>query len=180
MSEQTPEPLPYATPKKRSVLVIGRFGAVVSGMEFWSRRGWVRPPDDGSPTAPSRGLNLRREKLDPIIRRAAACTPGVDLLLGHTARRLLRRGSRVTGVVVEGRDGELRELTAPLTVGADGRDSRIALPRKSIVLVLVVVLVLDPFTFSITRTTTRTRTRLNSEDCQTLGVPDNHELGARQ
>ena len=41
-------------------------GAVVSGMEFWSRRGWVRPPDDGSPTAPSRGLNLRREKLDPI------------------------------------------------------------------------------------------------------------------
>jgi len=50
----------------------------------------------------------------------------VDLLLGHTARQLLDRGSTVAGVVVEGRDGELRELTAPLTVGADGRDSRVA------------------------------------------------------
>ena len=101
-------------------------GAVISGMQFWSRWGWVRPPDDDSTATPSRGLNLRREKLDPIVRRAAARTPGVDLLLGFTARRLLTRGSRVTGVVVEGHDGELREFVAPLTVGADGRDSQVA------------------------------------------------------
>ncbi len=101
-------------------------GAVISGMDFWSRWGWVRPPDNGSAAASSRGLNIRRQKLDPIIRRAAACTPGVELLLGCTARSLLRRGARVTGVVVEGRDGEVRELAAPLTVGADGRDSQVA------------------------------------------------------
>lgn len=32
MSEQTPEPLPYATPTRRRVPVIGRFGAVVIGV----------------------------------------------------------------------------------------------------------------------------------------------------
>jgi 2-polyprenyl-6-methoxyphenol hydroxylase-like FAD-dependent oxidoreductase len=102
-------------------------GAVSSGMDFWSRWGWVRPPDEeGAAAGLSRGLNIRREKLDPIVRRAAAATPGVELILGHTARRLLTAGSRVSGVVVEAQDGEVRELTAPLTVGADGRNSDIA------------------------------------------------------
>jgi len=102
-------------------------GGVISGMEFWSRWGWVCPPDHGCEAAvASRGLNIRREKIDPILRRAARSTPGVELLLGYTAKRLLKQGSRVTGVVVEGQDGETRELMAPLTVGADGRDSQIA------------------------------------------------------
>ena len=49
----------------------------------------VASTEQGSP-----GINLRREKLDPLIRELAAGTPGVELLLGHTVRELLREGER--------------------------------------------------------------------------------------
>lgn len=63
-------------------------------------------------------FNIRREKLDPIMRAAAAATPGVELLLGETVTELLPEG----GVRLRGG----RELRAPLTIGADGRDSAVA------------------------------------------------------
>lgn len=63
-------------------------------------------------------LNLRREKLDPILRSAAARTPGVELLLGEAVTGLLPEGG------VELRSG--RTLRAPLVIGADGRDSKVA------------------------------------------------------
>ena len=44
------------------------------------------------------GLNIRREKLDPILRGMAAETDGVELMMGQTATSLLREGGRVTGV----------------------------------------------------------------------------------
>jgi flavin-dependent dehydrogenase len=62
-------------------------------------------------------LNLRREKLDPIMRLAAAETPGVELLLGETVTGLLDGGVQLRS------GGELR---APLVIGADGRDSKVA------------------------------------------------------
>lgn len=97
-------------------------GGVRPGMHMWTRWGWVEAP----PERAARGLNLRREVLDPMVRSTAADTPGVELLLGWSAERLLRDGGTFAGVAVRNREGEERELRARLTVGADGRDSKIA------------------------------------------------------
>jgi flavin-dependent dehydrogenase len=61
-----------------------------------------------------------------MLRRLAAGTPGVELMQGWSARALTSDGGRTTGVVVEDRGGERKEIGATLVVGADGRDSRIA------------------------------------------------------
>jgi 2-polyprenyl-6-methoxyphenol hydroxylase-like FAD-dependent oxidoreductase len=98
-------------------------GALRSRGRLWSRYGWIEP----SPASkvPS-GVNLRRELLDPLIRELAAETPGVELILGVTAKELLREQGRVCGVRVSNPHGETLDLAARLVVGADGRDSRIA------------------------------------------------------
>jgi menaquinone-9 beta-reductase len=98
-------------------------GAVRSHLRVWTRWGWIVPPREPD----NAGLNLRREKLDPLLRAMAADTPGVELMLGRTARALTRDGGgAVCGVVVQGRDGGEATLRGKLVVGADGRDSRIA------------------------------------------------------
>ncbi len=98
-------------------------GGVRSHIRAWSRWGWIVADPERTPPA----LNLRREKLDPLMRAAAAETPGVELLLGRTVERLLRSEDRaVRGVVARDRSGAEVELRARLTVGADGRDSRVA------------------------------------------------------
>jgi 2-polyprenyl-6-methoxyphenol hydroxylase-like FAD-dependent oxidoreductase len=88
----------------------------------WTRWGWVEAP----PERAGRGINLRREVLDPMMRSIATETPGVEPMLGWSAERLLRDGDSFAGVAVRNPDGEERELRARLTIGADGRDSRIA------------------------------------------------------
>jgi 2-polyprenyl-6-methoxyphenol hydroxylase-like FAD-dependent oxidoreductase len=106
-------------------------GAERPRVRMWTRWGWIEPP----PEQASRGLNLRREVLDPLIRSTAAETPGVDLMLGWSAERMLREEAEFAGVAVRDRTGEERELRARLTIGADGRDSRVAeiaeIPTKS-------------------------------------------------
>jgi menaquinone-9 beta-reductase len=98
-------------------------GGVRTHPRIWTRWGWIVPPR----VPESAGLNLRREKLDPLLRGLAAQTPGVELLAGRTAKALVRDGAdTVTGVVVNGRDGGETTLRGTLVVGADGRDSRIA------------------------------------------------------
>jgi menaquinone-9 beta-reductase len=97
-------------------------GAVRPGMHAWTKWGWIEPP----PERASRGINLRRELLDPLVRSTAAETPGVEMLLGWSAERLLRDGGSFEGVVVRNREGTERELRGRLTIGADGRDSKIA------------------------------------------------------
>src|SRR3712207_825963 len=61
--------------------------------------GWLRAPDD----AP-RGWGVTRQMLDPIVRRLAAETPGVELMTGRTATRLLGSDGRPGGVEVAARD----------------------------------------------------------------------------
>lgn len=97
-------------------------GGVRSRMRAWTQWGWIEAPQSKAREA----VNLRRELLDPLIRKTAAATPGVELMLGRGAERLIREGDAVRGVVVADPDGEETMLNARLVVGADGRDSRIA------------------------------------------------------
>jgi menaquinone-9 beta-reductase len=97
-------------------------GAVRPRTRAWTRWGWIVAP----PERAARGVNLRRERLDPLVREAAATTPGVELILGREAGRLVWEDGAVAGAVVHDRAGTETTLRAQLTVGADGRDSRIA------------------------------------------------------
>lgn len=99
-------------------------GAQRSHLRIWTKWGWIVPPREDPRSA---GLNLRREKLDPLVRATAGDTPGVELLAGYTARALVHdEAGAVAGVVVAGRDGAETTLRGRLVVGADGRDSRVA------------------------------------------------------
>jgi flavin-dependent dehydrogenase len=84
--------------------------------------GWIEPTEERRAYC----LNLRRSLLDPMLREKAAAQPGVELLLGQRAMQLMRDGKAIRGVVVSDRAGNKREIAARLTVGADGRDSRVA------------------------------------------------------
>ena len=97
-------------------------GAVRPGVHAWTKWGWIEAP----PERAARGVNLRRELLDPLVRSTAAETPGVEMLLGWSAESLLRESGGFAGVRVRNREGEERDLRGRLTVGADGRDSKIA------------------------------------------------------
>lgn len=105
---------------------IERADAVRNGLEIWTRYGWIRFALDDSFPYPRHGYSIRREKLDPIIRGLAADTPGVELMMGHTVKDLIRRDGRPAGVVARTRGGSLREIGARLVVAADGRGSGIA------------------------------------------------------
>jgi 2-polyprenyl-6-methoxyphenol hydroxylase-like FAD-dependent oxidoreductase len=97
-------------------------GAVRSRTRAWTRWGWIDPPPEDAGQA----VNLRRELLDPLIREAAAATPGVELALGLTAEALLDDDGAFRGVVARDREGVETTLRSRLVVGADGRDSRVA------------------------------------------------------
>jgi 2-polyprenyl-6-methoxyphenol hydroxylase-like FAD-dependent oxidoreductase len=98
-------------------------GAVRSRACAWTRWGWVDPP--AGSTLPS-GINLRRERLDPLIRKLAGETQGVELILGHSVHELVYDGKRVCGCRSRDPHGQTLELRARLVVGADGRGSRVA------------------------------------------------------
>jgi menaquinone-9 beta-reductase len=97
-------------------------GGIRTRVQAWTRWGWIKPPPPGNVC-----VNLRREVLDPLLKERTAQEPGVELMLGRTATRVLREDGAVGGVVVRtATTGEETELRAPLTIGADGRDSQIA------------------------------------------------------
>jgi len=101
-------------------------GGLRNAADFWTRRGWVRPrPPSGVKELPY-GYNIRRERLDPMIRSLATSTDGVDYLPGATVTELIRdEAGRPRGVrAVVG--GEEREVRARVIIGADGRDSKVA------------------------------------------------------
>ncbi|HEU4658816.1 MAG TPA: NAD(P)/FAD-dependent oxidoreductase [Capillimicrobium sp.] len=102
-------------------------GAAVGHLRVHSEWGWISVPEttDAPPC-----LNIRREVLDPMIRRLAAETPNVDLLPGLRVTELIHDGGRVAGVVASDRSAEPVRLRAPLVVGADGRDSTVAALAK--------------------------------------------------
>jgi menaquinone-9 beta-reductase len=103
---------------------IERAGGLRNGFEGWTRWGWIRPPESPENPRPY-GYNIRRQTLDPMLRRMAVDTPGVEYFPGESARALVEENGRVTGVKLETADGKSRELCARLVVGADGRHSLI-------------------------------------------------------
>jgi flavin-dependent dehydrogenase len=94
-------------------------GGIRSAGRIWTRFGLLAPPRE---SAVRPGVNLRREKLDPLLRSLAASTPGVELVAGWRVDGLVRSAD---GAVSGVRAGE-REVRARLVVGADGRDSKVA------------------------------------------------------
>ena len=76
-------------------------GGASGSLEIWSRYGWVHP-EEGEYS----GWNIRRERLDPLLRGIATSTEGVDAMLGETVVELRREGERVTGVLARSRGGD--------------------------------------------------------------------------
>lgn len=133
--EQRPDPDAYktvcthyiqssATPtieKLGLAALLEEHGAVHNSIDFWTPYGgWIRARE-GRP----HGYNVTRRVMDPLLRRLAAQTGGVELLAGWTATELLGT-RRPEGVVVHDPRGTRRELRGRLVVAADGRDSRLA------------------------------------------------------
>lgn len=99
-------------------------GGVRNGLDFSTRWGIIASPlpIDQRPY----GFSLRREKLDPLIRRKAAEIPTVTYLPGLTATALVDDGGMSTLVEVVDRDNRQHRLRGTLLVGADGRSSKVA------------------------------------------------------
>lgn len=88
--------------------------------DMWCSSGRLRDPGPG--TRPPHGYNTSREILDPMIRRLAAATPGVDLILGSKVHELEHDSyGRISGVVA----GD-RHIGCRLVIGADGYASKVA------------------------------------------------------
>ena len=91
--------------------LIKEAGAVPNEIDMWTRWGCIRAPE-GIP----HGYNIRREILDPMLRRLAAGTPDVDFMPGQSARLL--RGRPIPP-----------HRAAHVLGGGQGRADREALPR---------------------------------------------------
>src|SRR5215475_4175288 len=102
--------------------LIERAGGLKNYGEFWTKWGWIRE----SEVTRRYGYNIRRETLDPLIRRLATETPGVDAFFGYSVRGLLKDIEIPVGAHAENSKGESIEIGARLVVGADGRNSQIA------------------------------------------------------
>src|SRR5688572_9235517 len=96
--------------------LIEEAGGVRNSLDTWTRWGWIRvpEPEDGGPNP--YGYSIRRQTLDPMLRTLATNTPGVELMLGMCAERLISSGRHFTGVVVRARDGHETKLSARLVV----------------------------------------------------------------
>lgn len=99
-------------------------GGIRNGGRAWTRWGWLGA--GGRVNDGSYGYSIRRQVLDPLLRRRATETPGVDFMPGTVLRELVYDGKRVVGIRAEGPDQLTIELKAQLVVGADGRNSRTA------------------------------------------------------
>jgi 2-polyprenyl-6-methoxyphenol hydroxylase-like FAD-dependent oxidoreductase len=98
--------------------MIEEHGGIRSVTDVWMRWGWIR----SNLPADQFGYNIRRETLDPMLRRLAAWTPGVRVRQGHSIKEVLRRGERVSGVIAT--DQKSRRplmIESRLVVAADGR-----------------------------------------------------------
>lgn len=109
-------------------------GGVRNDAEVFTRWGWIVAPSEQTIRRPAYGYNIRRSTLDPMLRKTAAQTVGVEFLRGLSARELRTDQGRICGVSAQGEGDSKLDIVANLVVGADGRNSRVAelagLPAK--------------------------------------------------
>jgi 2-polyprenyl-6-methoxyphenol hydroxylase-like FAD-dependent oxidoreductase len=97
-------------------------GASVAWATVWSGDGWIEPDIVNVPPA----TGLRRSTLDPMLRRLAIATEGIDVHLGAEVRDLVRDSTgRIVGLSALTANGP-RAFTGRLVVGADGHRSAVA------------------------------------------------------
>jgi menaquinone-9 beta-reductase len=99
-------------------------GGIRNSVDLWTRWGIIDSPEP--PQERPHGYSIRRSKLDPLIRRLAADTPGVEYLPGFQAVGLRGADELVTGVELRDRARRPLRIRAHLVVGADGRNSTLA------------------------------------------------------
>lgn len=104
---------------------IEALGGVPAHMNFWTRYGWIKSKSDSA-----HSYNLPRWKLDPLLRKLAQNTAGVDLFLETSFDTLQYANGNVCGVTLKNKDGNIVTLSANLVVGADGRQSKVAKQSK--------------------------------------------------
>lgn len=102
--------------------LIEEAGGLRNGLTMYTRWGWIGGASEDLP----HGYNIRRQILDPMLRKLAAGTPGVEFMPGLSARDLIRDDDRIAGVEVRDQAGRSRKIKARLVVAADGRNSRLA------------------------------------------------------
>lgn len=101
-------------------------GAIPTNHHIWTKWGWVSPDAGRNSRVSTHGYSINRKTLDPILRKHACKTFGVDYFPGHTLRDIIVSPSgRVTGVCLE-HNKELIVLRGNLHIGADGRHSSFA------------------------------------------------------
>ena len=101
-------------------------GGLRNSVEVHGPSGWIgHRLGQGSDGARIHGYNIRRLRLDPMLRELAAGTPGVSLMMGWSARELIERDGRICGVDIAGQEGR-QSVMARLVVAADGRHSEVA------------------------------------------------------
>ena len=125
-----------ATPTIRRLgldVAIEAAGGVRCALEVRTRWGWIQPPAETFGPGPSHGYSIRRQTLDPLVRRLAVETPGVDALFGRSATGLEHDRDRLHLTLHRGA-AEEESVAARVVVGADGRASKVAelarLPRR--------------------------------------------------
>jgi 2-polyprenyl-6-methoxyphenol hydroxylase-like FAD-dependent oxidoreductase len=99
-------------------------GGVRNGCDLWTRWGVIASPEAHGERP--YGYSIRRSKLDPMLRRLAIETAGVEYLPRLEAIGLLREKEAVAGVELRDRARHTVRVRARLVVGADGRNSAVA------------------------------------------------------
>jgi menaquinone-9 beta-reductase len=88
-------------------------GGLRNDIEIFTRWGWIVAPSEQTIRRPTYGYNLRRSILDPMLRKTAAQTVGVEFFPGFSARELLIDQGRICGVSAQGEgDAELSVSSA--------------------------------------------------------------------
>jgi 2-polyprenyl-6-methoxyphenol hydroxylase-like FAD-dependent oxidoreductase len=101
-------------------------GGIRNDVEIYTGWGRIVAPREQMIKRPAYGYSIRRETLDPLQRKIAVETPGVNYMPGFSGHELLMSKNRIAGVAIHGAGSETGQIKAALVVGADGRQSRIA------------------------------------------------------